>query len=87
MKIIGALAVTHFKKKKNKLDRIFTINDKNPVYLPIISTLHFFEVESDQRVTQLVMKPFDISQTFRVVDLIWKKCQVFPNPLLFFIYF
>ena len=48
MKVISALAVKHFKKKNNKLDRIFTINDKNPLYFPIISTLQFFEVESDQ---------------------------------------
>ena len=86
MKVISALAVKHFKKKKNKLDRIFTINDKNPLYFPIISTLQFFEVESDQS-NSISHEPFDISQTSRVMDLIWKKCQVFPNPLLFFIYF
>ena len=42
------------KRRTNWILRIFTINDKNPLYLPIISTLQFFEVESDQRVTQLV---------------------------------
>ena len=43
--------------------RIFTFNDKNRLYLPIISTLMFFEGQSDQGVTQLVIKPFDIFQT------------------------
>ena len=43
--------------------RIFTFNDKNRLYLPIISTLMFFEDQSDQGVTQLVIKPFEISQT------------------------
>ena len=67
--------------------RIFTFNDKNQLYLPIFLTLHFFEGQSDQGVTQLVIKPFDISQTSRIVGLRLKKCQVFATPLLFFIYF
>ena len=49
--------------------RIFTVNDKNPLYLPMISTLQFFEGQSDQGVTQLVIKPFDLSQTSRIVSL------------------
>ena len=49
--------------------RIFTFNDKNQFYLPIFLTLHFFEGQSDQGVTQLVIKPFDISQTSRIVGL------------------
>ena len=49
--------------------RIFTFNDKNRLHLPIISTLMFFEGQSDQGVTQLVIKPFDISQTSRIVGL------------------
>ena len=67
--------------------RIFTFNDKNRLYLPIFLTLQLFEGQSDQGVTQLVMKPFDISKTSRIVDLRQKKCQAFPKPLLFFIYF
>ena len=31
--------------------RIFTFNDKNRLYLPIISTLQFFDGQSDQGVT------------------------------------
>ena len=56
----------------------------------MISTLQFFESQSDQGIIQLVIKPFDVSQTSRIVGLRLKKkkkCQVFPNPLLFFIYF
>ena len=49
--------------------RIFTFNDKNPLYLPIILTLHFFDGQSDQGVIYLGIKPVDISQTFRIVGL------------------
>ena len=45
--------------------RIFPFNDKNQLYLPIILTIQFFEVQNDQAVTQLVIKPFSISQTLR----------------------
>ena len=55
--------------------KIFTFNSKNRLYLPIILTLTFFEGQSDQGVTQLLIKPFDISQT---------KCQIFLNPLFIF---
>ena len=47
--------------------KIFTFNDRYPLYLPIISTLQFFEGQSDQAVNQFVIKPFGISQTSRVV--------------------
>ena len=56
-------------KRTDWILRIFTFNDKNRLYLPVISTLHFFEGQSDQGVTQLVIKPFDISQTSRIVGL------------------
>ena len=49
--------------------RIFIFNDKNQLHLPIILTLNFFEGQSDQGVTQLVIKPFDIPQTSRIVGL------------------
>ena len=41
MKIIGALAVYHAKKEENIewILRIFFFNNKNRLYLPIISTL------------------------------------------------
>ena len=46
-------------KRTDWILRIFTFNDKNPLYLPIISTLQcFFEGQSDQEVTQVVIKPF-----------------------------
>ena len=47
--------------------RIFTFNDKNRLYLPIISTLQLSEGQSDQGVTQLDIKSFDVSQTSRIV--------------------
>ena len=34
---------------------IFTFKDKNPLYLPITSRLHFYEGQSDHGVTQLVI--------------------------------
>ena len=49
--------------------RIFTFNVKNRLYLPIFLTIHFFEGQSDHGVTQLVIKPFDICQTSRIVGL------------------
>ena len=67
--------------------RIFTFNDKNRLYLPIISTLQFFEGQSDQAVTQLVIKPSEITPNMKNSGFEVKKSQVFPNPLLFFIYF
>ena len=59
--------------------RILTFNDKNRLYLPIISTLQFFEGQSDQGVTQLV-------KNIKNSGLKVKK-QLFSNPLLFFINF
>ena len=56
-------------KGTDSILRIFTFNDKNRLYPPIISTVMFFEGQSDQGVTQLVIKPFDISQTSRIVGL------------------
>ena len=56
-------------KETDRILRIFTFNDKNQLYLPIFLALHFFEGQSDQGVTQLVIKPFDISQTSRIVGL------------------
>ena len=56
-------------KGTDRILRIFTFNDKNQLYLPIFLALHFFEGQSDRGVTQLVIKPFDISQTPRIVGL------------------
>ena len=41
MKLTGALAACQ-EKRTDWVLRIFTFNDKNPLYLPIISTLQFF---------------------------------------------
>ena len=57
------------KKGTDSTLRIFTFNDKNQLHVPIILTLMFFEGQSDQGVIQLVIKPFDISQTSRIVGL------------------
>ena len=56
-------------KRKDWILIIFRFNDKNPLYLHLISTLHFFEGQSDQRVTKLLIKPFAIFQTLRIVSL------------------
>ena len=47
MKLIGALPIYHTKEKEQIvcIIRIFTFNDKNPLYLPIILTLHFLRVK------------------------------------------
>ena len=74
-------------RRKDWIPRIFTFNNKDRLYLPIILTLQFFEGQRDQGVTQLVIKPFYISQTSRIVGLRSKQCQGFPNTLLFFILF
>ena len=57
------------RKKTDWIVRIFTFNDKNPLYHSLISTLQFFEGQSDQGVSQLVIKPFGIFQTSRIVSL------------------
>ena len=56
-------------KRTDWILRIFTFNDKNRLYLPIISTRQFFGSQSDQGIIQLVIKPFDISQTSRIDGL------------------
>ena len=50
--------VAYQDKRTDWILGIFTFKDKNPLYLPITSTLHFYEGQSDQGVTQLVIKPF-----------------------------
>ena len=67
MKIIGAVAVWHAKKKEQIGYFEYSLLVIKIDYLPIISTFQFFEGQSDQGVTQLVIKSFDISQTSRIV--------------------
>ena len=47
MKLSGALPIYHTKEKEQILYiiRIFTFNDKNPLYFPLILTLHFLRVK------------------------------------------
>ena len=47
MKLSGALPIHHTKEKEQILYiiRIFTFNDKNPLYFPLILTLHFLRVK------------------------------------------
>ena len=71
-------------KGTDRILRIFTFNDKDQLYLPIFLTIHFFEGQSDQGVTQLVIKPFDISQTSRIVGLRLKKMPSFCKPPFIF---
>ena len=70
-------------KRTDWILRIFTFNDKNPLYLPIILTLHFFDGQSDQGVIHLVIKPVDISQTFRIVGLSYKYARFFQPSFYF----
>ena len=80
----GCSSIACQEKGTDRILRIFTFNDKNQLYLPIFLTLHFFEGQRDQGVTtQLVIKPFDISQTSRIVGLRQKICEVFANPFYF----
>ena len=75
-------------KRTDWILRIFTFDDKNLFYPPPkISTLHFFEDQSDQGATDLVIKPFSISQSSRMESLSQKKMQSFPKPFFIFIYF
>ena len=62
-------SIAYQEKRTDCILRIFTFNDKNSLYLPIILTLHFFEGQSDQGVTQSVIKLFGISQPSRIVTL------------------
>ena len=77
-------SIAYQEKRTGWILRIFTSNDENLSYLPIISVLYFFEGESDQGATELVIKPFDISQSSRIVSLSQKKMQSFSKPSFIF---
>ena len=62
-------SIARKEKRKTEYLEYYFFNDKNPLYLPLISTLQFFEGQSDQGVIQLVIKPFSIFQTSRIVSL------------------
>ena len=57
-------------KRTDWILRIFTFNDKNLLYLPLILKIQFFlEGQNDQGVIELVIKPFSIFQTSRIMSL------------------
>ena len=88
MKLIGALAVQHTKKKEQIGYLEYSLLMIKIYFIPPkISTLHFFEDQSDQGATDLVIKPFSISQSSRMESLSQKKMQSFPKPFFIFIYF
>ena len=70
MKLIGALAVEH---AKNKEEFGYLEYSLLMIKIHIISSHNFhtsvFEGQSDQGVKQLVIKPFDTSQSSRIVSL------------------
>ena len=48
-------------KRTDWILRIFTFNDKNLLYLPLILKIQFFlEGQNDQGVIELIIKPFGI---------------------------
>ena len=71
---------------------VFSFNNKKSLYLSLILRLQFFEKQSCKAGALLVIKPFSIPQTLRRVSVSpknkkTKKKRVFPNSLLFLIYF
>ena len=50
-------------KRKDWILRIFTFNDKNPLYLNVFWHFRDLDGQSDQGIVQLVTKPFGIYQT------------------------
>ena len=74
-------------KRTDWILRIFTFNDKNPWYLPIILTVQFFWGSKWSRSNPISHKTIWHIPNIQNSGFKLKKCQVFPNPLLFFIYF
>ena len=64
------------KKRIDYIVRIFSFIYKN---LLLILTLQFFERQSHQAVTQLVIKPFGILQTLKIVSLSKNKVPDFSK--------
>ena len=81
-------SIAYQEKGTNWILRIFTSNDKNPVYLPIISILQFFWGSEWSRNNSISHKTIQHIPNIKNNEFkIKKKCHIFPNPLLFFIYF
>ena len=68
-----------FKEKRTNWKlRIFTFNNKNPLYLPLILIIQFFEGQSHHGVIQLVIKRFGIPKILQIVSLS-KKSHIFST--------
>ena len=77
------------KKKRTDwiLNRIFNLHDKNPLYLPIILTLQYLWGSKWSASNSIGHKTVSHIPNIKNSEFKLKKCQVFPNLLLFFIYF
>ena len=80
-------SITCEEEKRNWILRIFTSNDKNPLNFCIISTLQFFWESQWTRRNPISLKTIWHIPNIENSQFKLKKCQVFPNPLLFFISF
>ena len=71
-------------KRTNWILRIFTFNDKNPLYISLILTLQFFWESKWSRSDPISRKTIGHIPNTKNSEFKLKKCQVFLNPLLFF---
>ena len=69
-------------KRTDWILKIFTFNNKNPLYLPLISTLQFFEGQRHKGLTQLATESFGMPQ-WRIVSLSLKNARFFPKSFHF----
>ena len=80
-------SITCEEEKRNWILRIFTSNDKNLLNFCIISTLQFFWESQWTRRNPVSLKTIWHIPNVKNSPFKLKKCQVFPNLLLFFISF
>ena len=69
-------------KRTDWILKIFTFNNKNPLYLPLISTLQFFEGQRHKGLTQLATESFGMPQ-WRIVSLSLKNARFFLSFFFF----
>ena len=74
-------------KRTDGILRIFIFNDKNPLCLYIISALYIFWGSKRARSTPISHKAIFHIPKIQNSGFKLKKWQVFPNPILFSIYF
>ena len=72
-------------KRADWILRIFTFNDKNALYLPIITTLQSFFQGQWSRINPIRDKTTWHIPNIQNSRFKLKKCQFFPNFFLFFI--